>query len=440
MSLISLEFNELNFDFLAFYVGRGRLPHFARLMDRYQLFETEAEKAYPHLEPWIQWPTVYTGKTFAEHGLFRLGDGATAPHTQIWELLEAEGCRVGAVSPMNAGNRCRDPAFFLPDPWTQTAVSADARTEELFGLIRQLVNDNASAGQSTLDLARRVLPLALPYLSPGSLPRYFAILPMALRHRWARAAFLDTLLADMFLALRRRHRPDYASLFLNAAAHIQHHHMYDSAAYQGERRNPEWYSSAAATGADPLLFIYQAYDRILGRILAENDARVMITTGLSQVPNESDLFQYRIADFSRFFGEVGLGGARVEPRMSRDFLLAFESETAARAGAERLDRITCGGKPLFRVEDRGDSLFCQVAYFGPPEGLDRIEIDGAAAACRDHFVLVSIENAIHRSTGFHLDTAEPREGDARRIPLAQVHERLVTAALDEAGLARRRAA
>src|SRR3546814_15124009 len=119
---------------------------------------------------------------------------------------------------------------------------------------------------------------------------------MATQYKWAKAAFLDRLLTDMTFSLMRKHRPDYVSLFLNAGAHIQHHHMYDSAIYPGNRSNPGWYSKAAETDVDPLLFIYEVYDEIVAQALALPDTRVLITTGLSQVPNERDHFHYRIPD------------------------------------------------------------------------------------------------------------------------------------------------
>src|SRR3546814_19319516 len=50
------------------------------------------------------------------------------------------GLKVAAVSPMNAANRCSNPAFFLPDPWTPTEVTADRRVAKLFDLVRQVVN------------------------------------------------------------------------------------------------------------------------------------------------------------------------------------------------------------------------------------------------------------------------------------------------------------
>src|SRR3546814_16922106 len=104
---------------------------------------------------------------------------------------------------------------------------------------------------------------------------------MATQYKWAKAAFLDRLLTDMTFSLMRKHRPDYVSLFLNAGAHIQHPHMYDSAIYPDYRSNPGWYSKAPQTDVDPLLFIYEVYDEIVPHAMALPDTTLLIPTGLS---------------------------------------------------------------------------------------------------------------------------------------------------------------
>lgn len=429
MRVLSLELNELNFHYIKGFVAQGHLPTFARLIRERDLVETDAGEVYPELEPWIQWPTVYTGKTYANHGLFRLGDVSYKDQPQIWDYLESLGVSVGAISPMNASNRCANPAFFLPDPWTHAKIVAEPRAEKLFTLLGRIVNENASTDTSVTGFAKQILPLALPYLSSRSIAGYFKILPMALRYKWAKAAFLDRLLGDLFVALWQRHKPGFASLFLNAGAHIQHHHTYDSIAYRGEKTNPSWYSKAADTNADPLLFIYRVYDGMVGEMMALKDTHLFITTGLSQVPNERDHYQYRIVNFDGFFAKVGLAGATIRPRMSRDFLLEFASGEAARAALPVLDTVRCDGKPLFTVEERGETLFCQVAYFGTPEGLRQITIAGAEDDLSDAFVLVSIENAIHQAIGYHIDTLASKRAPQQRIPLTDVFDRLCKAAL-----------
>lgn len=437
MQVLSLELNELNFHYIERFVDQGKLPAFARLFAAHQVRETDAGEVYPQLEPWIQWPTIYTGKTYSEHRLFRLGDVVYNDQPQIWDYLEQRGLKVGAISPMNASNRCVNPAFFLPDPWTQARIVADPRVAKLYGLLGSLVNDNATSDASLAKLASQILPLALPHMTATSLAGYFKILPMALKYKWARAAFLDRLLADVFVSLWKKTKPDFASLFLNAGAHIQHHHTYDSAAYDGDRTNPGWYSKAADTQDDPLLFIYRVYDSILSELVALKDTRVFISTGLSQVPNKREHYQYRIVDFDDFFATVGLKDATIRPRMSRDFLLEFPSAAAAAEARPALDRLRCGNAPLLTIEDRGETLFCQVGYFGPPSGLSQVSIDGIAGDYSQAFSLVSIENAVHQATGYFVDTQAPSVAvEASRMPLTGVFDILCDAALGGQSMAR----
>jgi hypothetical protein len=133
--LLLVELNELNFEFVRRYVERGHLPSFSLLLQQYGLGTTFSEVVYENIEPWIQWVTAHTGKTFDEHRVFRLGDIIGTNLDQIWEVLERSGVKVGTVSPMNAENRLRTPAFFIPDPWTPTRVSADSMTAALYKAI-----------------------------------------------------------------------------------------------------------------------------------------------------------------------------------------------------------------------------------------------------------------------------------------------------------------
>ena len=72
--LVLIELNEINFDVVSFYIERGvPLPGFRDLIGQ-GIVCTEAEPKYENLEPWIQWPSVHTGKIFEEHNVFRLGD------------------------------------------------------------------------------------------------------------------------------------------------------------------------------------------------------------------------------------------------------------------------------------------------------------------------------------------------------------------------------
>src|SRR2546430_11503611 len=150
--LLCLELNELNFEFVEHYARIGALPAIARLLKAHGYARTRSETVYEHIEPWIQWFTVHTGKAFGEHKVFRLGDGPQAGERQIWEELARRGLRVGAFSPMNAGNAVADAAFFVPDPWTKTSVSAPGLMRTAYDAICQAVGDNAEGDRKSTRL------------------------------------------------------------------------------------------------------------------------------------------------------------------------------------------------------------------------------------------------------------------------------------------------
>ena len=153
----------------------------------------------------------------------------------------------------------------------------------------------------------------------------------------------------------------FRSLFLNGAAHIQHHYLFNSAAYRGSYRNPRWY---LAEGVDPVLQIYRVYDAILADCLAMAPRpRLMIATGLHQDPVDEPVFYWRLRDHAAFLRSLGCGFDAVEPRMSRDFLVRCKDAAQAAAAAARLlSGRAPDGLALFEVDNRGASLFVTLGY------------------------------------------------------------------------------
>jgi hypothetical protein len=220
--LLFLELNEINFDYVDAYVDGGRLPNLGRLVRANGVARTVSEQRYEDLEPWIQWVTAHTGLPLAEHGVFRLGDIVNKDLPQIWEQLEGRGLSVGAISPMNAKNRLRDAAFFVPDPWTSTHPTATPRLVALYAGIAQAVNENAQSKVSARSLAGLAAGFAA-YARPANYATYLRLAATSRSRPWRKALILDLLLADVFVREVRRTSPDFASLFVNAGAHVQHH-------------------------------------------------------------------------------------------------------------------------------------------------------------------------------------------------------------------------
>ncbi|GER08820.1 hypothetical protein JCM17843_31300 [Kordiimonadales bacterium JCM 17843] len=215
--LLFVEINEVNFDDMRAYGVQGYLPELMGLMDRHGVAKTTSEQDYEELEPWIQWVTAHTGLALAEHNVFRLGDIVKHDIPQIWEHLEEQGLKVGAISPMNAKNRTGNAAFFVPDPWTPTSLTASPLLENLYFAVAQAVNDNA---QDRLALRSKfaLLAGAGTYARAVNYGQYLALARGAKKGPWSKAMFLDLLLSDILIKETRRTAPDFASLFLNAGA------------------------------------------------------------------------------------------------------------------------------------------------------------------------------------------------------------------------------
>jgi hypothetical protein len=424
--LVFLELNELNFEFAEHYAREGRLPSFARLVAEHGYARTRSEEVYDHIEPWIQWFTVHTGKSYAEHKVFRLGDGPRAGVTQVWEQLAKKGLKVGAFSPMNAGNAVADPAFFVPDPWTRTEVRAPQLMCSAYDAICQAVGDNAQ-GRVTPRSALQLLAGLAVYSRIRNWPRYLGEGLAGLRRHWPRAMFLDRFLVDCFFYLWRRTRPDFATAFFNGAAHLQHHYLFNSAAYRGPCRNPSWYVPA---GVDPVLGIYRLYDALLAECLAlEPRPRLMIATGLHQDPVDEPEFYWRLRDHAAFLRAIGCGFRSVEPRMSRDFLVVCESAAQAAATAARLSSGRApDGLPLFEVDNRGETLFVTLGYPREVKAPFRARFDGAAVEDFAREVLfVALKNGRHNGIGYFVDTGARAPAGADPIPLTDLWRRVVTA-------------
>lgn len=426
-SVITLELNELDFELVRKYAASGELPTFAKLLAGHDLVETTAEAEYSHLEPWIQWVTAHTGLTFAEHHVFRLGDIVNHQLPQLWEILEKRhSLRVGAISPMNASNVLENPAFFLPDPWTRTRVTGTWDLKLLAEAVVQAVNDN-SHGRITLGSYLRLAAGAAVNVQLANLARYGELAVSSRTKKWRKALILDLLLSDAFIRHCRVSNPDYASLFLNAGAHIQHHYMFSSQHYDGPLENPRWYLEA---GVDPVADAYRTYDRILENVLrAFPRTRLLLCTGLSQTPNDRMIHYYRPRHHAELLRTLGIGGfTEVQPRMSRDFLIVFEDARGADAAARVLSgyRAPDGG-PIFSVENRGNTLFCMLCYTGEIDEQFEITGNGRTIARFSSLIShVSIENAIHRTIGYFLDTGVAKTGARDPMPLAQVFARTLS--------------
>jgi hypothetical protein len=335
-----------------------------------------------------------------EHGVYRLGDMVACSAPQLFEQLEEGGVRVGAISPMNAVNRLREPAYFVPDAWTTTPCDGSFWSKFLSKAVAQAVNDNA-AQRLTFKTAASLLAGLVRFASPRNYWTYLSLAIRSGRAPWRKALFLDLFLHDLHRALLRSKRPSFSVLFLNAGAHIQHHYFFNSRAVTGSvLRNPEWYIQP---GLDPYAEMLRIYDRILGDYLRDYGSNLVIATGLTQQPYDRVKFYYRLRDHSSFLRLLGIRFKSVEPRMTRDFLVDFETAADAQDAENVLSALVTSGDNIRifnEIDNRGQSLFVTLTY--PFEVRPDLIIQGGREPFRlaDHVVFVAIKNGMHDGTGF----------------------------------------
>ena len=400
--MIFLELNEVNFDFVERYIKIGHLPNFKKFLDNHGYQKTTSEEVYENIEPWIQWTSIHTGLSFERHRIFRLGDMAGSGLRQIWEDLEANGLKVGAVSPMNAINQTKNPAFFFPDPWTFTPASGSFILKKVYQSISQCVRYNADARITNKSKMFLFLGL-LFYGKVSSLDRYFKFLVKSKRNHSFSAIFLDRFLADIYVRLWKRCKPDFSTLFLNGAAHIQHHYMFNSKVYSGKKKNPDWYINH---NLDPLFDVYELYDEILGELLKiEKNICIMIATGLSQEPHEAEIYYYRLKNHAEFIRHLGIRFKEIQIRMSRDFLITFESTSLCDKAAQVIERIAdINGKPVFEADNRGLSLFVTLSYPYEIKPNFNVYLDGKKIEFGNQVLFIAIKNAHHNGIGYFFNS------------------------------------
>ena len=111
--------------------------------------------------------------------------------------------------------------------------------------------------------------------------------------------------------------------------------------------------------------------------------------------------------------------------MSRDFLVLFEDEAAARAAeVTLLSASSVDGTPLFEVDNRGETLFVTFTWSRDisPDFKCRIG-DKKFDGMREEVAFVAIKNGRHNGLGYFLDTGVVGDSEPT-IALGAIPERI----------------
>ena len=406
LKLLLIQLNEINFDLVDRYLLASKKNKFTNLRSikkTYKFFNTFAESEYKNLEPWIQWVSIHIGKDFNQHKIFRLGDIVNYPSKrQIYEIIEDKGFKVGAISPMNADNRLKNPAYFIPDPWTDTHADNSSFSKRLSKMLKQTVNDNAS-GTLSFNSVLTILEIIFKTLHYKKTSFLIKLIFSSIFKPWKKALVLDYLIHLIHIYFLKKKLPNFSSIFLNAGAHVQHHYFFNTKHIKDLPKNPKWYIDSSS---DPIEEMLEVYDQIIGDYLkfSKNDNQLLISTGLRQVPYNIIKFYYRLKNHSSFLNKIGLKFLKVLPRMTRDFEITFDNDIDLINAKRILENIKCKKKNLnifSEIEERNKSLFVILTYPHEVKKNDYIIVnDDVTLNFQNEVLFVAIKNGMHDSKGY----------------------------------------
>ncbi len=403
--LIFIQLNELNFEFLEPYLDTLELKSFKMLIND-GFVETSSENKYSSLEPWIQWASISTGKTFKEHKIFRLGDILNYKGNQIYETLEKKGLNVGAISPMNVENRMQNPSYFIPDPWTNTKSDDSFWSRNISKMISQVVNDNSKGKASFYSIFILFLSI-IRFGKFKNYTRYLYYFISSYNKKWRRALFLDLLLHDIHLSFLRK-KVNFSSIFFNGLAHIQHHYFLNSKANKNEFNNPDWYISK---NLDPFAEALILYDKIIDDYINYEMYDLILATGLRQVPFNEVKYYYRLKDHTNFLKNLKIDFLSVEPRMTGDFLIHFRNLKEAIEAQNKLSKvITHQNIRIFEeIENRGLTLFLTLTYDKQIDEFLFITNGSSKINLFNYVDFVGIKNGKHDGKGYFYSRGIPKK-------------------------------
>ena len=369
--LIFAEFNELCPWLIDQWMGEGLLPNFKRMHRESAVFETLADVTDPaNLEPWIQWYSLHTGLSFDQHKVFHLTEGAKATHDDLWRIAHAAGRKVINFAGMNSRAFDFADSVYVADPWCEDGNASPPA----LNIYNRFVGANVreySNPDARLTLSDYAKFLGFMATHGRGLRTVAALAGQLIEERvkdrrlsWKRATLLDRIQMDVFRHYLRKIRPDFATFFINSTAHLQHSYWREfqpeAFTVQPDATSSELYGEAIKTG-------YQAMDRLLGEFMDLADAQgatLVFMTALSQQPylaaeESGGKHFHRMRDVDAFFRRFKLAHRDIDPTMTHQYFVRFDSDADRKATHETLSRFKLAdGRAMFGFNDRtADGLY-----------------------------------------------------------------------------------
>jgi len=136
-------------------------------------------------------------------------------------------------------------------------------------------------------------------------------------------------------------------------------------------------------------------------INTESEDSQELLESLTQAIVKNPHHYYRLINHEKFLKKLGISFLKVEPRMSRDFLIHFSNINDRDKAFEKLKKIKIKNEIFFGVlELKDNSIFATLTYNKEILKNDSIIIENRQFKIIDQIVFVALKNGYHEGRGF----------------------------------------
>ena len=171
--------------------------------------------------------------------------------------------------------------------------------------------------------------------------------------------------------------------------------------------------------------ILELYDSVLYELQKIKNTRLIIAGGIQQVPYEKADFYWRLKDHDAFLLKLGIKCKKIQPRMTRDFLIEFDNQEDLKKAESILTNIKSdsGEKIFSEVDNRGKDLFVSLTYSNDVSDKFSFFLDTKEFTnFRKDIVFVAIKNGHHHKVGYYLDSNSKPNDLENYLPVHKIFD------------------
>ena len=373
--VLLVELNEVTWDLIDPLIEQGKLPTFARLKREGAWAAPVSVDMPPHLDPWITWTTVYTGRAQEDHNVFFLEQPPeTIRAERIWEICHRSGLRVGVYGSLCSWPPQQVDGFYIPDSFAQDTSTHPASLEPIQRLnltytrsIR-LPTDNDGLWFKA-QLGAKLLALGLGARTAARIARQLATERENPESRWRRVALQPMVNCDFFSRLYRRYQPHIATFHTNHVAHYMHTYWKAMA--------PEAFPQTTSPDevriyGGAIEYGYAAADELLSRMLRllDGSTTLVVASSMGQKPYVSSLRDGKpisqLRSLDRLVEIAGLNGrTHALSTMSDQFNLYPDTAATSAEAIKILEAayIDLPSRPMFHIQRVEDCLTVNLRFY-----------------------------------------------------------------------------